>query len=31
LDVDDLILNLYGMLAGYVIFAIAFNRKNRKK
>lgn len=27
LDVDDLILNLYGMLAGYVIYAIMNNRK----
>ena len=31
LDVDDLILNLYGMLAGYVIYAIQKNRKNSKK
>ena len=31
LDVDDLILNLYGMLAGYLIYAITKNRKNRKK
>ena len=31
LDVDDLILNLYGMLAGYVIYALTKNRKKRKK
>ena len=31
LDVDDLILNLYGMLIGYVIYAILKNRRKRGK